>query len=242
MPDKKQLTLYTAKICPYAQRTEIALFEAKAEYTRFEIDLSNKPSWFAPQVNPASKVPAVAYGGPIVPPDQPSPESVKLAESLILVEFVADLYPESGILPSDPVERAQARFFIEVFNTKVAPGFVGFLLRGESFDALLKGLEALQGLISKDGPYMLGDRFSIADIALETALTNEVGAFEIGEGNKCWEAFMKDTKFEKLIKYHAALKERESIKATYDEAYIRDAYTKRFNIVRAQKKAATTSV
>jgi hypothetical protein len=35
---------------------EIALKEAKAGYNRFEIDLSNKPEWFAPQVNPASKV------------------------------------------------------------------------------------------------------------------------------------------------------------------------------------------
>uniref|UniRef100_A0A0W0EYB0 Putative glutathione S-transferase n=1 Tax=Moniliophthora roreri TaxID=221103 RepID=A0A0W0EYB0_MONRR len=226
MSDKKQLTLYTAKICPYAQR----------------------PLWFTPQVNPASKVPAISYGGPIVPPEQPSPDSVKLAESLILVEFVADLYPECGILPPDPVERAQARFFIEIFNTKVAPGFVGFLLRGEHFEALLKGLESLQVLLSKDGPYVLGERFSIADIAvapfmgrMETALTNEVGAYEIGEGTKCWEAVTKDPKFEKLMKYYAALKQRPSFKVTYDEEYMRDAYKKRFSIVRAQKKAAAAA-
>ncbi|KDN51872.1 hypothetical protein RSAG8_00423, partial [Rhizoctonia solani AG-8 WAC10335] len=43
------------KICPFAQRTVIALEEAKADYTTYEIDLSNKPEWYAPKVNPASK-------------------------------------------------------------------------------------------------------------------------------------------------------------------------------------------
>jgi glutathione S-transferase len=65
-----------------ASQAEIALAHAKADYKRFEIDLQNKPEWYAPKVNPASKVPAVAYGGPDVAPDQPSPESTKIAESL----------------------------------------------------------------------------------------------------------------------------------------------------------------
>ena len=37
-------------------QTEIALHEAKADFIRHEIDLQNKPEWYAPKVNPASKV------------------------------------------------------------------------------------------------------------------------------------------------------------------------------------------
>ncbi|ELU43933.1 Glutaredoxin domain-containing protein [Rhizoctonia solani AG-1 IA] len=107
------LTLYSSEICPFAQRTVIALQEAKADYTLYEIDLANKPDWYAPKVNPASKgvstIPAIAYGGPKVDPANPSPESIKLAESLVLLEFIADLYPNSGLLSTNPVERAQAR-------------------------------------------------------------------------------------------------------------------------------------
>ena len=33
-----------------------ALAEAKAQFTRYEINLFDKPAWYAPQVNPASKV------------------------------------------------------------------------------------------------------------------------------------------------------------------------------------------
>ncbi|KAH7909602.1 hypothetical protein BJ138DRAFT_1154831 [Hygrophoropsis aurantiaca] len=56
------------------------------------------------QITLYCQIPAIAYGGPDVPPETPSPDSTKLAESLVLVEFVADLFPQSGILPTDPYE------------------------------------------------------------------------------------------------------------------------------------------
>ena len=37
-------------------KTELALKESKLPYKRFEVDLKNKPEWYAPKVNPASKV------------------------------------------------------------------------------------------------------------------------------------------------------------------------------------------
>ncbi|KAL0579599.1 hypothetical protein V5O48_002371 [Marasmius crinis-equi] len=245
----QQITLYTAKICPYAQRVEIALYEAKVEYTRYEIDLQNKPVWFQPKVNPASKVPAIAYGGPTVPPDQPSDESVKLAESHILVEFIADLFPNSGILPSDPVERAKARFFIDTFTTKLAPAYVGFFLRGEPFEGVLKGFEALQALLPPEdkGKYAIGNQFSIADIAvapfaarLETALPNDLGLIGPGEGKRLWDVFQKDARFERFRRYARALFERESFKQTYYPEYIKEAYAKRFAAFKAQRNGAAT--
>lgn len=72
----EQITLYSAKVCPWAHRTELALKESGLPYKRYEIDLANKPEWYAPKVNPASKVPALAYGGPDVDPAEPSPDSV----------------------------------------------------------------------------------------------------------------------------------------------------------------------
>ena len=42
--------------CPYAQRVRFALKEANAPYTEYEIDLQNKPEWYALRVNPTSKV------------------------------------------------------------------------------------------------------------------------------------------------------------------------------------------
>ncbi|KAH7925067.1 glutathione S-transferase C-terminal-like protein [Leucogyrophana mollusca] len=230
----EQLTLYTAKICPYAHRVEIALAEAKASFKSYQIDLQNKPEWYAPQVNPASKVPAVAYGGPDVPPETPSPKSTKIAESLVLVEFVADLYPESGLLPKDPVLRAKARFFIEVVSSKFSPSYVGFVLRGESYDNVLKGVEAIQELLPESGKYAIGDEFTIADAAftpffarLKIAAENEFGKYELGSGRKLLDA-LESPKYAKFNAYAGRLLERPSVKATLDEDSIRSTYGVRF--------------
>ncbi|OSD02616.1 glutathione transferase omega class [Trametes coccinea BRFM310] len=237
MPER--ITLYTAKICPYAHRVEIALAEAKAQFTRYEIDLQNKPEWYAPKVNPASKVPAIAYGGPDVPPDQPSPESVKLAESLVLVEFVADLFPASGLLPTDPVQRAKARFFIEAVSSKFIPAWYGLLLRNAPADELYAALEHLQALLPAEGGFAVG-AFSIADVAIapflaraRLSLLNEIGKYPEGEGKKIW-ANMTSGKLARIGKYAEDLFARESFKATFDEAHVVEAFRQRFAHLRSQ--------
>ncbi|EIN09095.1 hypothetical protein PUNSTDRAFT_87214 [Punctularia strigosozonata HHB-11173 SS5] len=236
MPE--HITLYTAKICPYAHRTEIALEEAGAEYERYEIDLQNKPEWYAPKVNPASKVPAIAYGGPKVPADQPSPESVKLAESLILVEFVADLYPQSGSLPSDPVLRAKARFFIDAVSNKLLPAYNAWLRKGESYESFLKGIEAIQSLLPQDKKYAVGDDFTAADIAilpflarLSVVLDNDLGAYPEGESKKVLEA-LSGPQFARYNQYVQDLKARPSFIKTWDEPYVTKVFKERFASLR----------
>lgn len=88
-----------------------------------------------------AQVPAIAYGGPKVDPTNPSPESVKITESLILLEFIADLFPSANLYTANPVERAQIRFFIDTFVNKFASPWNVFL-RGNAEDggkAVLEG-------------------------------------------------------------------------------------------------------
>ncbi|PAV20382.1 glutathione S-transferase [Pyrrhoderma noxium] len=230
----QQITLYTAKICPYAHRTELALAEVGVDFTRYEIDLQNKPVWYAPKVNPASKVPAIAYGGPKAPADDPSPESTKIAESLVLVEFVADLFPNSSLHPKDPVQLAQARFFIEVVSSKLVPGWASFVMRGESVDQLLAGFEAIQDILPADKAFAVGDEVTIADLAIapflaraEVAIKNDIGKYKAGEGVKAYEIYKSD-KFSKLRNYFERIKARDSFKKTFDENYIKEVFAKRF--------------
>ncbi|KAF7348710.1 Glutathione S-transferase [Mycena venus] len=237
MPE--QITLYSAKICPFAHRVELALAEAKVGYNRYEIDLANKPEWYAPKVNPASKVPAIAYGGPQVSPDLPSPESTKIAESLILVEFVADLYPESAILPKDPVQRAKARFFIDAVSTKFLPAYMGPIAHGQPFEPFWDALEDLQRLLPEDKKYAVGDEYTAADIAItpflarmevlmELGMKNDIGAFKEGEGKKAAEYYFESGRFKRFVKYFEDVKARESFKATFDADHIKEKYTARF--------------
>ncbi|KAJ7154513.1 glutathione S-transferase C-terminal-like protein [Mycena filopes] len=243
MPE--QITLYTAKICPFAHRVELALAESKVtDFTRFEISLTDKPDWYAPNVNPASKVPAIAYGGPRVPADQPSPASAKLAESLILVEFIGDLFPDSPILPKDPLQRARARFFIDVVSTKLLPAQFGVLNGRLPFTALYTVLEDIQALLPADKTYAVGNEYTVADIAiapflgrLELCLKHDAGAYEEGEGPKALEYITSSGRFARLVQYIEAITTRESFKTTFDEEYLKEKHAARFGPLRAQLAA-----
>ncbi|KIJ63476.1 hypothetical protein HYDPIDRAFT_29284 [Hydnomerulius pinastri MD-312] len=216
MSHPQQITLYTAKASPFAHRVSMALEEAKADA---------KPEWFAAQVNPADKVPAITYGGPDVPPSSPSSESTKLAESLVIVEFIADLYPDSNLLPKDPVLRAKARFFIETFTAKFSPR--SFILRNEPYQPILDAIAAIQDLLPESGMWAVGDAFSIADLnfaplyaRFKLTIDSGLGMYEPGKDRELLNA-MADPKYAKFNAYVAHLLERPSFKATWDEAYVK---------------------
>ncbi|CAE6498285.1 unnamed protein product [Rhizoctonia solani] len=227
------LTLYTCDVCPFAQRAVIALEEAKADYITYNIDLLNKPEWYTSKVNPASKVPAIAYGGPKVNPENPSPESAKIAESLVLLEFIADLYPNSGLLSTDPVERARTRFIMDIFRTKVFLAHNALVWRGNSPEALYNGLLSFQEQLELHAkPFLGGNKINIADAAvapflirLEAHLRNDVGGFTAGEGPKLYDEVFKSERFNTLSKYTHALLARETIKQSFSE----DKYLERAN-------------
>lgn len=239
----ENLTLYTAKTCPYAHRVELVLNEADAEFTRYEVDLKNKPEWYAPKVNPASKVPAIAYGGPKVSPDKPAPESKKIAESLVLLEFISDLYPSVSLLPKEPVLRAKARFFIDTVSTKFNPAYFSYVIRGDgSLDNLLKAFEAIQALLPPAGGFAVGE-WSIADAALIpfvarmfVALKNDLGAYPVGEGPKLLETILGSSSLQRFQKYWSEASAKPSFTATFDEQYITAVYKKRFGDIERKAK------
>ena len=177
------------------------------------------------QLTSSSYIPAITYGGPDVPPDQPSPESAKLVESLALVEFVADLFPSSGVLPADPVKRAQARFFIEGVSSKFVPAWSGVQFRNAPVNDLYAALQYLQSLLPAESGFVIGE-FSAADIAIAPFLArmrisfqNDIGTFPEGEGPKIYAEITGagSGKFARLAKYQEDLFARESFKATFDE-------------------------
>ncbi|KAH9958228.1 glutathione S-transferase [Russula dissimulans] len=217
---------YTCKGCPYAQRVELAFQEAGGEVTRYHIDLQNKPEWYAERINPAGKVPALVYGSPKSDPEHPSPESDKLAESLILLEFVADLYPDSGLLPKNPVQRARVRLFIDVVANKLHQPFVAFFYRGEAPDNFVAAVTEIQELLSPSG-FAVGDHFTIADAALapfigrlELNLRNDVGKYAEGTGPRIHELLFRGERFARLQRYYDNITSRQSYKNSFDSEYL----------------------
>ncbi|KAJ2467468.1 hypothetical protein GGI03_001545 [Coemansia sp. RSA 2337] len=161
-------TLYSYALCPYAQRAVRAFNIAKVPYVVEEIDLKNKPDWYH-LVNPQLKVPALR-----------TPDGTILIESLVIAEFVADQFPEAGLLSTNATERAQLRLFIELFGTRVSPFIYKSLTSAEVEDqkkaeeSLLAGIRAVNDELEiqwkrssgKGGPFWYGDKFGFAEIAL----------------------------------------------------------------------------
>ncbi|KAG2047392.1 thioredoxin-like protein [Suillus hirtellus] len=230
----EQLTLYLHKISPYSAKVELALLEANVPYRAYQVDLFNKPEWFASKVNPVGKVPAVTYGGPNVDPEDPSPLSAKIAESNVILEFLADLYPDSGLLPKDPVLRAKVRLFIDVTTKQVEAPLYDFTRGQGSYDNVLKGIEFIQGLLEEGTDFAVGDHYSNADACISPALARlkiitetDLGKFPVGMGYKLGEE-LKGPKFAKFRKYAQGMLDRPSLKQTHDEEYLTTFFKTRF--------------
>ncbi|KAG8712367.1 hypothetical protein FRC11_000319 [Ceratobasidium sp. 423] len=221
-------------VCPAAQRVIIALEEAGAEYTKYEVDPMNKPEWYVPKVNPATgKIPAITYG-PKSDPTNPHPQSAKLTESLVPLEFIADLYPESNLLSPNPVKRPYA-----VFGPLYAT-----VLGGAPPEGLYDGLVALQGLLDVHlgtGPFLGGDKINIADAAMapffariDAHFRSDVGTWASGEGPKMHAEIFGSERFGTLQRYIQALLARETVKNSFPE----DKYLERFKAhIESMKKA-----
>jgi glutathione S-transferase len=177
---------------------------------------------------PTIQVPAITYGGPVVPPDQPSPESTKFAESLVLIEFIADLYPDSQLLPSCPILRARARLFIKRFDDhnsaiRAYLGTAGPGTREAFLDAIDMVQRSLPDDLKGEGEYAVGKGFTVADVVamprlvfLDAVFQTGMGAFD-GEEGKLVEEALKRGRFARWARYCEVLRARESFNKVYTE-------------------------
>lgn len=152
--------IYSAKACPFAQRTRLVLLEKGIDFTLIEIDLQNKPDWFA-QVSRYGKVPALKHG------------ENEVYESAIINEYLDEVFPEPPLLPNNPGTRAIARIWIDYANTQFVPAF-SKLLRGKDAEEQEQGRQELHDALlylereglgkSGEEPYWFGQAISLVDL------------------------------------------------------------------------------
>lgn len=201
------LHFITAEVCPYAQRTHLALREKGLDYKHTEVDLKNKPAWFE-EVSPYSKVPVLKVGDQVV------------YESAIINEFVDENFDGPSLMPSDPYQRAQARIWIDYSNTRFIDAFYGLLSAREpgaqaELAAKLTGcMEYMEdhGLAALGSdPYWLGAEVSLVDVAFWPfferlpALTHYRG---VGIPERCT----------RLKAWAEAMEARDSVQSTMHQA------------------------
>lgn len=145
------ITLYNAARCPYAARARIVLAEKGIEFEVVEIDLSDRPAWLY-EKNPAGRVPVIEEDGWVLP------------ESVVIMEFLEERYPEPRLLPPDPADRAAARLLIFRDHDFTDPYYAFRRGEGGAREELDAALGRFGALLA-ERPYLGGMEYGLADIA-----------------------------------------------------------------------------
>ncbi|KAF8412592.1 hypothetical protein HHK36_000561 [Tetracentron sinense] len=153
---------------PYVHRVEWALKLKGVEYEFVEEDLSNKSPLLL-KYNPIhKKVPVLVYAGKAI------------SESLVIIEYIDETWKQNPILPEDPYERANARFWAKFIEEKVIEVIKQALhLEGEKQENKVKqaieALEILEGeLKNNKEKFFGGEMIGFVDIVLGYCLAGSV--------------------------------------------------------------------
>ena len=211
------LKLVRAEVYPYAQRTRLALLEKGLEAETVEIDLRNKPGWFA-EVSPYGKVPVLLHG------------KARIWESAIINEYLDESFPEPRLTPETAAGRAAMRIWIAHDDVKFVPATYKVLLARDDperqklyRDTILDAFAFMEreALASRtSGPWWLGEQLTLADLAIYPHM-ERLAVLEEYRGITLPPACGR------LREWLAAMQERPSVRATRkDDAYHIAAYAK----------------
>ncbi|KAF3681697.1 putative glutathione S-transferase parC [Capsicum annuum] len=181
----------------FGMRLRIALAEKEVKYEYKEEDLRNK-SLLLLQMNPIhKKIPVLIHNGKPV------------CESNIAVEYIDEVWKDKApLLPSDPYERAQARFWADYIDKKLYHSSrKTWSTKEEDPEAAKKDfieiLKALEGVLG-DRPYFGGDNFGFVDIAL-------IGFYSWFYAYETYGGFSTETECPKFVAWAKRCMQRDSV-------------------------------
>jgi glutathione S-transferase len=166
MPDDRRVTLYHS---PNTRSTGalILLEELGAPYDLHVLNMKageqRQPAYLA--INPMGKVPALRHGEAII------------TEQVAAYLYLADLFPEVRLAPSlgDPLRGPYLRWMV-FYAASFEPAVVDRFRKTESGPQMMLpygDYDTMLGTVTaqlRGGPYLLGERFTAADVLWGTAL------------------------------------------------------------------------
>ncbi|HEY9459481.1 MAG TPA: glutathione S-transferase N-terminal domain-containing protein [Paralcaligenes sp.] len=158
------MVLYSGTTCPFSQRCRFVLFEKGMDFEIRDIDLYNKPEDID-VMNPYGQVPILVE------------RDLILYESNIINEYIDERFPHPQLMPADPVMRARTRLFLYNFEKELFVHVSVLETRGDvNPKELDRARQNIRERLSQLAPmllknkYMLGDEFSMLDVAVAPLL------------------------------------------------------------------------
>jgi len=204
----KKLELVSFDICPFVQRSVITLKRKHIHHDITYIDLKNKPEWFN-QLSPLGKVPLLKIDDHL------------LFESAVINEYLDEI-SGGDLMPELPIEKAKVRAWTEFSSQLIMDSFLLSVTKSDDeFKAkqvaIRNKLEHLENSLSDEGPYFLGEKFTLVDTSIAPFFTR---LFIL---KNHFDIHLTDglTKVEKLGKTLVDLEEvKTSVKADFEEKFI----------------------
>lgn len=154
MTQHTELELISFNICPFVQRSVIALNEKNVDFKITHIDLSNPPEWFK-EISPLGKVPVLKVGDKAV------------FESAVILEYLDEIHAPQ-LHPNDPLEKATHRSWMEFCSDMIMTQYGMFTAKDqqgfeEKRDKLKEGFKRLDTVVAESGSFFAGEVFSLVD-------------------------------------------------------------------------------
>jgi stringent starvation protein A len=154
------MTLYSGTTCPYSHRCRIVLFEKGMDFEVIDVDVSNKPDDLI-ELSPDGRLPVLVE------------RDLRLDISNIINEYIDERFPHPQLMPADPVMRARARLFLHNFEEQLFSHIADIEKEtkgaAKARIAIRDGLTMIAPIFTKQ-PYMLGEEFSMVDVAIAPLL------------------------------------------------------------------------
>ncbi|KAK1408508.1 hypothetical protein QVD17_40342 [Tagetes erecta] len=183
-----EVKLYGFEESPFVCRVKIAMNLKGIKYDFVVENLSNKSADLI-RYNPIyKKVPVLVHNG--------NP----ISESLVILEYIDDVWREVPILPHDAYGKAQARFWAKFIYDKCSPALMKAIGSRGQKQAVAEANEQLRFLENelnvKGTVFFGGDNINLVDISA-TFIAFWLGAAEEASGIK----LLTEDKFPKLVEW-----------------------------------------
>jgi glutathione S-transferase len=155
---ENQLRLYSMRFCPFVRRAKLVLAAKNIPYEEVFINLADPPEWFLKK-NPPGEVPVLEWI------DSKTKEVRLIPESLVVSDYLDELYPQNRLQPADPYAKAKQQVLVGRFGS-VQSAFYEVLGDDSKtgIENLNKSLAVYEGLL--DDTFFGGSKPAMVDYML----------------------------------------------------------------------------